>query len=640
VRVRAVVAAAVAAAVVAAAGAGLRAWSPPGQGPSQGPSQGHAQGQPPAAPQQPVFRAGVKLVRVDVTVTGRNDQPMADLQPADFDVSEDGVPQKVEQLRFITLEGRRPAGDEESLAIRSQAQAEAEAAREDVRVFVIFLDDYHVDKGPQITIPIRKALRNFVDQLWPTDLVAVMDPLTPLDAIRFTRTKSDLVDAIQKFEGRQWEYFPVRSILEEAQLRSENPRRMRAQVTLSALEGLCIKLGGLREARKTVFFVSQGPPSTFGNFFQGSLQDEVQDVILAANRGNVTITPVDPQGLGLGYNDDQRQTLMQLAAGTGGRPVVNTNAVDIGMSQQLKESSAYYVLGYQPTRSADDGKYHKISVKVRRTGVHVAARQGYWAPDSQAMAKAAAAVKTLPPAVTAAQQTLSNTEPGRRPVELWIGLSRGADSRPLVTITWGVPDIPKPLPIVSVDVEVVNARTRQTVEGTRTLAPGKAGAAEWPMTSIALDPGEYELRFSARTADNSLADRWGQALIVPDFAHAPVALATPRLYRARSFTEFRALRAVRDPAPSVVRSFGRTDRILVDVECYSDAAAGVPALEAHVTTKDGRELTALPIPELVNGRARFELPVGSLGQGTYLLRVRAKAGAADAEALVAFRVVP
>ncbi|HSP90788.1 MAG TPA: hypothetical protein VLN08_07775, partial [Vicinamibacterales bacterium] len=57
-----------------------------------------AQQAPPSGQQQPVFRAGVRLVRVDVSVTGKGDKPVADLTRADFEVEEDGVPQTVEQL--------------------------------------------------------------------------------------------------------------------------------------------------------------------------------------------------------------------------------------------------------------------------------------------------------------------------------------------------------------------------------------------------------------------------------------------------------------------------------------------------------------------------------------------------------------
>jgi len=630
-RPRLVIAVLAAAVVIAALGAS-QPW----------PSTTVAAQQSQTAPQQqpPVFKAGVKLVRVDVTVLGRGELPVADLQASDFDVSEDGVPQKVEQLRFVRLDGNRPQGEEESLAIRSQAHAEAEAAREDVRVFVIFLDDYHVDKQPAVTIPIRRALKDFIGRLWPTDLVAIMDPLTPLDALRFTRVKQDLLDTVAKFEGRQGEYFPVRSLLEEAQLRAENPRMMRSQVTLSAMAGLCVKLGGMREGRKTVIFVSQGPPINFG-FGQPSLYEEMREVTAAAVRGNVTIDPVDPKSLGMVINENSRASLYQLAAETGGRAVVNTNAMEAGLAKVLDETSAYYVLGYTPTRATDDGKYHKINVKVRRPGVRVIARQGYWAPSTKEMAAAAAvAARTLPPGVASAQQTLKTAEPGRRPVEIWVGLSRGGDGRPRAAVTWDLPDVARPLPINKLDVAIVSAKGGIPVEPARTLTAGAGEKAERPVEIFALDPGEYEIRFSARTVDNSVADHWAQALTVPDFASARVSLATPKFYRARSLSEFRTIRAARDPVPAVVRQFGRTDRVLVDAECYTAGTSETPRLDAHVMTRDGHELTALPVPDLVNGRARFELPVGSLGQGTYLLRVRARIGSAETELLTAFRVVP
>jgi hypothetical protein len=117
-----------------------------------------------------------------------------------------------------------------------------------------------------------------------------------------------------------------------------------------------------------------------------------------------------------------------------------------------------------------------------------------------------------------------------------------------------------------------------------------------------------------------------------------VSLATPKFYRSKTLAEFRTIRAARDPVPAVVRQFARSDRVLVDVECYTAGSGEPPKIDAHVMTRDGGELTALPVPELVNGRARFELPVGSFGQGMYLLRVRAKLGASETELLTAFRV--
>ena len=119
-----------------------------------------------AGPQQqpPVFRAGVKLVRVDVTVTGKGDRPRRTSRPPTSRSPKTAFRRRSSRSQFVQLDGKRPVGDETSLEIRSQTQAEAEAARDDVRVFAIFLDDYHVDKGPDVTIPLRRGLTEFVRQ--------------------------------------------------------------------------------------------------------------------------------------------------------------------------------------------------------------------------------------------------------------------------------------------------------------------------------------------------------------------------------------------------------------------------------------------------------------------------------------------
>ena len=99
-----------------------------------------------------------------------------------------------------------------------------------------------------------------MEQLQPTDLVVLMDPLTTLDSLRYTRDKQQLLERVQKFEGRRGELFPVRSAVEEAQMTQRNVWELRAGVSLSALEAIITHFGGIREGRKSVLFVSQGPP--------------------------------------------------------------------------------------------------------------------------------------------------------------------------------------------------------------------------------------------------------------------------------------------------------------------------------------------------------------------------------------------
>src|SRR5215831_14120678 len=121
---------------------------------------GHAQQQPPQQQQQqqqqsqqqqpsdqPVFRAGINFVRVDVIVSDKSGTNVSDLKQSDFEITEDGKPQSVETFKFIKLDGGTlPGPDGPPRAIRTDADEESEAAKDDVRLFAIFLDDYHVRK--------------------------------------------------------------------------------------------------------------------------------------------------------------------------------------------------------------------------------------------------------------------------------------------------------------------------------------------------------------------------------------------------------------------------------------------------------------------------------------------------------------
>ena len=53
---------------------------------------------------QPVFRTGINIVRVDVIVTDRQGNPVTDLKLEDFDIQEDGKPQKAETFRLVKID--------------------------------------------------------------------------------------------------------------------------------------------------------------------------------------------------------------------------------------------------------------------------------------------------------------------------------------------------------------------------------------------------------------------------------------------------------------------------------------------------------------------------------------------------------
>ena len=68
---------------------------------------------------------------------------------------------------------------------------------------MFFLDDYHVRHGDQHggETPVFEFVAN---QLAPSDLVGVMYPLTPIDAVALTRNHQGVINAVEQFEGRKF----------------------------------------------------------------------------------------------------------------------------------------------------------------------------------------------------------------------------------------------------------------------------------------------------------------------------------------------------------------------------------------------------------------------------------------------------
>jgi VWFA-related protein len=598
------------------------------QEPKPAPPAAQPQQKPPDPAEQPIFRAKVNLVRVDITVMDRDGEPLKDLQASDFQIKEDGVLQTVETVQFVQLSGSPPADLKESIAIRSQDHATAEAAKEDVRLFVLFLDDYHVDKAPQVMIPLRRTLKAFIDKLGPYDLVAVMDPLTPLTHLQFTRDRNRLLEIVQKFEGRRGELFPVRSAAEEAQQSQRNVWELRGGVTLDALNAVATHLGGLREGRKSILFVSQGPPVSLRSVNWPRMEEVVQ----SANRGNVTIHTLDPRPLGsteFGGNF----VLRRFSDETGGRAIFNTNDHAEYLDAVFKDASAYYLVGYTPSREMADGKFHKIDVEVKRPRVRVVARRGYWAPRSEELN--APAVAPVAPGVMNALSNMVTPRTGRT-AEVWVGYSRGAGALTTVTVTWepAAQMGAGAAAAARIDVERLNADG--TADGPAQSVPRKDAVTTPAAAKFQLSPGKNVLRFTSFDSHGEVLDRWPEDVAVPAMNGA-LALATPRFFLARSAFELRALQTAPDPAPAATRRVRKTDRLLVELE-YS--AAGNTELVAELLNQKGDSLVTLPVPAPVNDKARFELPLQSLAPAVYVLKIQLRNGDKAVEQFAPFRVVP
>ncbi len=652
------------------------------QASSARPSAGQ-QAPPQPPPQVPTFRAAVNAVRVDVIVSGRDGRPVADMAQADFEVTEDGKPQRIETFKLVLVDGIPKPGDPEPRPIRTEYDEESEAAREDVRLYAIFLDDYHVRRSS--AMGVKPALTAFIQkQLAPADLCGIMYPVTPVGSVVLTRSQDSLLSAIRRFEGRKYDYQPRHPFEEQyAMYPAAVVERIRNQVTLSALRSLMVRMGSLREGRKAVILVSEGFSNTLPaqlndpissmpgvlNPARGAagresvderaafiasidLQSDLREVYDAANRNNTAIYALDPRGLATGefdisegvgvqtdrfYLQSTLDTLRTLAGETDGRAIVNRNDLEAGLKQVVQDSSAYYLLGYNSTNTAADGKFHEIKVRTKRPGVQLRSRRGYWALTKEDLARASAPrPPAVPGAVTKALGSMAEPWKGRY-VRSWIGTGRGQDGKTRVTFVW------EPLPPVpgaerSPSVAVVLS----AAAGSRSFFDGSVKSADAGASAVVrfdADPGPLQLRVSVMSEGGGTLDVDVRDVRLPDLTAPQAALSTPAVFRTGNAREFQALAANPSPAPTASREFRRTERLLVRFDAYAPGSE-VPVVTARVLNRTGAGMADLDVraPQAPATFYQLDVPLAGFAPGEYLIEVKAKGAGGEATELVPLKI--
>ena len=653
---------------------------------------------PPDQPQQqapPVFRTGINYVRVDVIVSdNKTGQPVDDLKASDFDVLEDGKPQTVENFKLIKLDGGRADTKEPPKQIRTDYDEEAEAARDDVRLFGIFMDDYHVRKGTSLSV--RNPLSRFIEtQIGPSDMVGIMYPLETTSSVRFTRNHDAVMKAMQQFIGRKYDYTPHNQFEEQyANYPTETVEQIRNQVSLSAIKGFIIHMGTLKEGRKTLILVSEGftnalPPQMrnanaqmpgLGNpsafdplagdndpneqryqtFAQFDMQNDLRNIFDEANRQNVSIYAVDPRGLpGFEFDIDENvgsmrvdqqylnstmDTLRTLAENTDGRAIVNRNDIEGAMKQIIRDSSAYYLIGYNSSQAPTDGKFHEIKVRVKRSGVQVRARRGYWALNREETARALAPPKPSMPKPLEKALNDATVRPSRASViRSWVGTSRGENGKTRVTFVWE--PLPKPAGDVRpggeepsrVSLTAVNPDGSPSFRGK--IPDGPPAVIKTPQrVTFDAPPGKLQLRVSVEGTASQVLDSETREITVPDLTAPSTTLGTPEVFRARTIPELNKLKGDADAIPTASREFIRSDRIVVRVPVYGPGSS-TPKVSIHLLNRAGQPMNELPAAAAPRpGEQQIDLPVANLPVGEYVLEIKAAGDGGDATELVGFRV--
>lgn len=146
----------------------------------------------------------------------------------------------------------------------------------------------------------------------------------------------------------------------------------------------------LTDAQVAVYPVDVG--ALVGNQVYSSLSNTDQ----YGNYAGRTMTGRSGGGMMAAQNELDRTSVQQLGAHssmndladrTGGKAFYNKNDVENAIRETLDDGSTYYTLAYHPQNKDWNGKFRKISVKVRRSGVKLRYRTGYYAVDPENFAK-------------------------------------------------------------------------------------------------------------------------------------------------------------------------------------------------------------------------------------------------------------
>jgi len=378
-----------------------------------------------------------------------------------------------------------------------------------------------------------------------------------------------------------------------------------------------------------------------------------------ANRANVSFYPVDPRGIvvfdddivpvaGVGQNptigpvEDNRRlnerhtALRTMAESTDGVAVLDTNNFAPALQRMTADLTSYYLLGYYSTGKLD-GKFHSISVRVKRPGVQIRARRGYLAADPttptfspvESASGAAAAAETR--AVSNALATLSAI--GKEP-SIFVQAAFGW-SAPDVPAVWTVVELPRATRGVDwskggeADVMLIDPTGNTAGSSHVTLTPA-GGGVRAVISPRALVPGSYEVRVRAKGVGTAATANESIPVTVP----SPADGAGVVFFRRGPTTGNKEV-------PTADIRFRRSDTLRLLVP----ASPAMAAESARLLDRTGKALavpvTVMASPESDGSRwLSGEALLAPLAPGDYLVEIVATIAGAQKRTLTAFRVVP
>ena len=671
----------------------LRAQDAPQQGtPQQGaPAQD-------APPQQPVFRADVDIIEMDVSVLDRNRRPVRGLTAADFTVLEDGRPQRVVAVSHVDLADQdRVRSARMRYVTRDVAANDLSDQLGDGRLIAIVFDDVNLPADdPEIVRSARETARYIVDRLGPSDMAAVIYAHNAGRTQDFTDDRAKLLQAIDRFQPAALDWIgptPQGTGAVAGDMQQWSPTLvrsscMRGEPAVPTLDTVASRLATAPGRRKALMFISVGVALSLSatDACGAALADVMKGVFRKAQQANVNIYGIDPAGAG-GYQDYLRlraaqrgqesmipgrrrvprniralQDFMRVMADqTGGLAVINTDAVDPAIDQILDEDLVYYLVGYESTRGAPDGRFRKVEISVNRPWVSVRSRSGYWAPAEGDVVERRPGTDG-PSSMDSAMSGLNQAQglplrvsaiPVARVAPAGAAVARGVEVAAVLSV--GFPPLRAAVDdTLTITRNVYDAAGRagpptRIVERVR-LEPGGGDEARHDLLQrLTLEPGQYQIRYHVQS---TLLDARGTVFVdvdVPDLSRATLALSGLMVAAsgASGTSHTGDLAALAPVVPTSNRDFSASQVLTGFLRVYQAGSERVPvAITAELFDasdvrhyENAQTIEATGFEPDGGAPLRFDVPLSRLKPGPHLLSVTARLpGGRTARRDVVFRV--
>jgi VWFA-related protein len=642
------------------------------------------------------FRVEVNYVEVDAFVTDAQGNVVSNLTADDFDVLEDGRAQKISAFSMVNIpieRAERPLFAGKAIEPDVQTNEHIEG-----RIYLLVLDDTHTDftRTPRV----KAAARRFIEQNFGTNDLAAVVYTGRSDASQdFTNNPRLLIAAIEKFSGRKLRSATIQRIegarpnpetgqLEPGDDLEEQERALRARTVMANVRKLSEFMAGVRGRRKAMLLIGEGVDydifavtGQLGATASSVLLD-TQDAIAAATRGNLSIYAIDPRGLTTGDEDLITQSgtvgdanlqslqselrlsqdsLRVLASSTGGFAAVNRNDLNGAFDRIVAENSSYYMFGYYSGNDRRDGRFRKIEVRVKRPGLRVRSRNGYFEARGRRPA-APTSTTALSPAVS---EALGSPLPiAGMPMKVFAAPYKGTAPNAAVAFATEIDvnkfDFVEKNGIFSEQIELVHTATDskgKVFPGERQLLSlnlkpdtlARARSRGFRMVSQAsLPPGRYQMRIAA-------TNRTGQTgsviydLEIPDFSKERFVMSGVAV-TSRVAAEAPTVK-VKDPLadflpgpPTTMREFSRDDTVAIFAEFYENtpgAQAHQLEFKAELRAEGGRVVQSVSdersSTDLQGGSGGYgfsaRLPLDEAEPGLYVIHVEGQARIGDLPAV-------